>query len=96
MRIKELCELIGVTKIRCERCGKQHDAMPLVREMFRQIVLLCKEGNKICIDGFGIFESQIKRGRVHKTPLVKGGEITYPDRRYLSFKQSKIAKKMMR
>lgn len=96
MHIKEVCKRLGLTKVRCERCGKVHDASPLIKALFEEIVLQCKEGSRIVIDGFGTFEAQTKKGRLHKTPLMKGGEVFYEDRKWLSFKQSTIVKKAMK
>ena len=96
MRIKEVCERIGLTKVRCERCGKTHNALPLIRALFLEIIMQCKDGNKVLIDGFGVFGAQIKKGRLHKTPLMKGGEIYYADRKYLKFRQSTNVKRIMK
>lgn len=96
MWIKELCELIGLTSIRCERCGKKHNALPLVRALFEEIVMVCKDGEQLNIDHFGIFQAQVKKGRLHKTSLMKGGEVRYPDAKWLSFRQSKSVKRLMK
>ena len=96
MRIKEICERIGLTSVRCERCGKVHDATPLIKALFGEIVEQCRDGKKVVIDGFGNFEAQIKKGRLQKTPIMKGGEILYDDRKWLSFRQSSGVKQIMK
>ena len=90
--LRDVCKEVGLSPIVTES-GQRVNALSLVEALFDKILEIANSGEIVRIKNFGTFRVKLNKGRTLKTPLMEGGEITYPDMMLLKFKQSLSSKK---
>lgn len=71
---------------------KNLDTSIPLEEFFNLIIAKCAAGETVRIKNFGTFKMRTMKGRTLKSPLMEGGEISFPDTQVLRFHQSQVAK----
>jgi len=86
--LSKLAKMAGLTRIKCESCGKTSDGLDVVKRLFDLIIECCSQGLDVRITGFGTFHSTVLKGRKLITPIIEGGEASFKDARVLRFHQT--------
>lgn len=73
--------------------GSKADMENVIKSVFEIILERIANGEKVSIYGFGAFQAKKIAGREVKSPLVKGGSVSFDDQLVLRFRQSQGAKK---
>ena len=71
---------------------KNLDTSIPLEDFFNLIIAKCAAGETVRIKNFGTFRMRTMKGRTLKSPLMEGGEISFPDTQVLRFHQSQVAK----
>jgi len=74
---------------------KNLDTTKELEDFFNLILKKCAEGETVRIKNFGTFRMKTMKGRTLKSPLMEGGQITFPDTQVLRFHQSAVAKQSL-
>lgn len=86
---------VKVTEEVKEGRRKNVDTTEQLEKLFELIIQRCSEGETVRIKNFGTFRMRTMKGRTLKSPLMEGGQITFPDTQVLRFHQSTVAKKLL-
>lgn len=71
---------------------KNLDTTIPLEDFFSLIIAKCAAGETVRIKNFGTFKMKTMKGRTLTSPLMEGGEISFPDTQVLRFHQSAVAK----
>ena len=65
---------------------RKKDAEAIVKFIFQEIAKIAKKGERVSIQGFGVFELRELKGRKIKNPRT-GEEVRVPVRKKVSFRE---------
>lgn len=85
----------GADPLRCPKCGHQIRTLDSLRAVFRHIVRLVMDGQRVRISDFGVFYAKVLAGRTVRSPILDGGEASFSDSLVLRFSQSKKLKAVL-
>ena len=63
----------------------------IVSAMLEEIYTVLENGGKYTQSGFGVFDTQVHKGKVRRNPFTKQ-KMRYPEKRTVRFKPAKILK----
>ncbi len=89
---KEVAREAGLNPMLCPHCGRHFSTNNVIKELFRRVLAYIVAGHEVRISHLGTFVTKIVKGRTLRTPIMEGGEVTYGDRKVLTFKQTKAVK----
>jgi len=90
--VGEVAKEAGLNPVRCPHCGKKFGTTRVIARFFRLVANYCQHGERVILKDFGTFFCKTHKGRTLKTPLMKGGKVTFKDSLVLTFKQSSVIK----
>lgn len=90
--LNDVAREAGLNPAEDKKTGKKLNTSEALEDFFNLIIKKCSEGQTVRIKNFGTFRMRTMKGRTLKSPLMEGGEISFPDTQVLRFHQSGIAK----
>lgn len=93
--IQKVIKDVGMNPIQCVHCHRTVHTNQLWPGFFRAIIALLRSGETVSIAGFGNFRATILKGRVLKSPLLKGGKTKFKDKLVMRFHASNTAKRVL-
>jgi len=84
----------GCLKVRCESCGKHTETSDVLRALFVAILERTREGEKVNIPGFGVFEARLLKGWKVRSPIIEMNGF-FKDRLVLRFRSSVVAGRVL-
>jgi nucleoid DNA-binding protein len=91
----QVAKAAGANPIRCPHCGQQFTITKVLEMIFICIMQEVREGGKVSIRNFGTFSLRVLHSRTLRNPFAGGREVTFPDRKVMSFRQSAETKRFM-
>lgn len=92
--LSELVKQSGLNPITCSHCGKRTKTGGVIKAFFRMILEKVKKGEKVRIDGFGVFYTTERKGGRFAEPLM--GVEEFPPYLVFRFRASALAKKFLK
>lgn len=93
--MSEVAREAGLNPVEDPNSGKKIWTSDVLDRFFELVVQKCAEGETVRIKNFGSFSMKTFPGRTLKSPLMEGGEVTFPDTQVLRFSQSSVAKALL-